>query len=195
MTETTENTITRPITGDVQSSRRSNIKQQNAAEFLEALDKVLAFEGVEGIRWEQYTPYFNDGEPCEFSTGEVRIRLTGVDEEDGDYEDGYLTNLYTYGDKFGQRPPSRLDASGTPTDSYVYNSKENPEYREWVSKYYSEANHVYPLGEGTKEVQKAFDQLTGQFGAFEHVLQDNFGDPAQVTATREGFDVEYYEHD
>lgn len=29
-----------------------------------------ANEGITAIRWTQYTPYFNDGEPCEFSTNE-----------------------------------------------------------------------------------------------------------------------------
>jgi len=39
----------------------------------------LAFEqGVKAVMWEQYTPGWNDGEPCEFSIREVK--LTANDE-------------------------------------------------------------------------------------------------------------------
>lgn len=43
-----------------------------------------------GIRWRQYTPYFNDGEPCEFSVRDILFRLTEGGPEEGDYEDGYI---------------------------------------------------------------------------------------------------------
>jgi hypothetical protein len=39
----------------------------------EGIQKLLApvfesFPNVKAVRWTQYTPYFNDGEPCEFSS-------------------------------------------------------------------------------------------------------------------------------
>lgn len=42
-----------------------------------------------GLRWNQYTPYFNDGDPCVFSVREVRFRFADSEEDSGDYEDGY----------------------------------------------------------------------------------------------------------
>ena len=48
------------------------------------------YSEVEGIRWEQYTPYFNDGESCLFSVGEIRIRLGAMPSDAGDYSDGYM---------------------------------------------------------------------------------------------------------
>lgn len=43
------------------------------------------------VRWTQYTPYFNDGDPCEFSVYEV-VCASVVDEQGDDddrfYEDG-----------------------------------------------------------------------------------------------------------
>lgn len=41
------------------------------------------------VRWRQYTPYFNDGDACEFSVHEMRVRF-GDDNESGDYEDGFV---------------------------------------------------------------------------------------------------------
>lgn len=34
-----------------------------------------ACPSIEKIRWTQYTPYFNDGEPCEFSVGDRQFKI------------------------------------------------------------------------------------------------------------------------
>lgn len=41
------------------------------------------------IRWEQYTPYFNDGDTCTFGVGEWTVHRAVEDatDEDGDYVD------------------------------------------------------------------------------------------------------------
>lgn len=58
-----------------------------ATEFFKKHDHVVA------ISWRQYTPYFNDGEPCVFSVGDVELfsKHTGSSEEfDPDQgEEGY----------------------------------------------------------------------------------------------------------
>lgn len=44
---------------------------------------------ISSIRWTQYTPYFNDGDPCEFSVHEPYIGFKeGADGDAGDYGDG-----------------------------------------------------------------------------------------------------------
>lgn len=54
--------------------------------FFEARPEVLA------VRWRQYTPYFNDGDPCAFSVHEVDFKTTeGGTEDDGDYDDGFAS--------------------------------------------------------------------------------------------------------
>jgi hypothetical protein len=47
---------------------------------------------IEGIRWEQYTPYFNDGDACIFGVMDARVKFKDNDEEGGDYGDGYLSS-------------------------------------------------------------------------------------------------------
>ena len=39
---------------------------------------------LKAIRWNQYTPYFNDGDPCTFSVGEVMFLVDGAAEDDGE---------------------------------------------------------------------------------------------------------------
>jgi len=46
-------------------------------------------EQMTNIRWTQYTPHFNDGEPCVFRINTITVKMDGND-EDGDNADGYL---------------------------------------------------------------------------------------------------------
>jgi len=33
---------------------------------------------LESVRWTQYTPYFNDGDVCEFGVYDIIVKITGV---------------------------------------------------------------------------------------------------------------------
>lgn len=46
--------------------------------------KLVAF------KWNQYTPYFMDGEPCEFGVNDLWVRTTDQSDEDGEYGDGFV---------------------------------------------------------------------------------------------------------
>lgn len=192
-------TIDRPIEGRISRYRDKAVEQHGPERFLSDLDQLLAVQGVETVRWEQFTPYFNDGDACEFGTGEVRVKLAerfGVDEYGGDYADGYITSysLWSYGE-VDEEPKRYLDKDGIPTDSYLYNSP-NPAYHAWSAKKYDESNKVFSLnGQDTTEIYAALSAFESNMANFESVLLNNFGDPALVTATTDGFSVEYYEHD
>ena len=50
--------------------------------------------GLEAVRWDQYAPYFNDGEACEFSVNEPYFSFEEetseeVDEDEDDYEGNF----------------------------------------------------------------------------------------------------------
>jgi hypothetical protein len=47
------------------------------------------FPKLMAVRWRQYTPYFNDGDPCRFSVHDNHFKFDDTAEEDGDYEDGF----------------------------------------------------------------------------------------------------------
>lgn len=48
------------------------VEQLPLSDMLPELEEVFA-KGILAIKWHQYIPSFNDGEPCEFSIGDVRI--------------------------------------------------------------------------------------------------------------------------
>lgn len=94
---------------------------------------------IAALRWNQYTPYFNDGDECIFSVHEL---------------------------------------------SYQVASEEDDEFHE---AWYDEAH---------PEEQAA----AKEFGSLIQTIPDDvykamFGDHVEITATRDGFQVEEYEHE
>ena len=161
----------RPIEGDPQPTRKP-VEQGPDQDFLAALDGILAVEGVESVKWDQYTPYFNDGDACEFSVYDARVKVTGGDEEAGDYEDGFYDSysLYEYiPDANGQ-----IDWRGNPD-------------KKWV-----DFNGI--SGEKIDEELEKFNRVLGS-GRHDVLLGNTFGDHAEITATKAGFSVDFYEHD
>lgn len=161
----------RPITGDVQERRTmAPVTQLGPEEFIAQFDKFFAkYPDVQFLRWGQGTPSFNDGDPCEFFAGELRLGLQELPEdedveEDTEYGDGTITYYEMYD----------LDR----TDNHNY------------TKTFTRSHNGFAF---TEEFINDFNKVTLEGGEFYELLQDNFGDPAEVTATREGFSVDYYE--
>lgn len=84
----------KPINGNIKHYTRSRQVVQHAPEkLIEVLDALVGLKEVDSVRWEQYTPYFNDGDPCYFSIGEIRVKFVDTNEDEdneGDYGDYYL---------------------------------------------------------------------------------------------------------
>ena len=185
----------RPITGDVSHySTKERVEPRPISELLEALDGLLEFPEVEAVRWTQYSPYFNDGDVCEFGVNDPHIKFVGQD-EGGDYEDGFSDDGKSY-------PPGYWD---THYKSYEYGTR-----RDWrtgqvttLTPPADKAPHnwsdqeFYVNGVVRPDIEAAFRKFSSELqqSAFEIDLHKHFGDPARVTATREGFEVEDYDHD
>jgi len=158
----------RPIEGDIQHYVEPT-EQRDPQEFIDSLEKLLATPGVEAVRWNQYTPYFNDGEPCVFNIYSAYIKIEGDDDyEDGDYGDGYRS---TY-------------------DLYDYDVSKGSDY---------DSRRVFnPIGGfDSKVLHEALSDFESTLSSGYHntILGKKFGDPATVTATKDGFSVEFYDHE
>lgn len=76
-----------PISGEIYLGRTRK-EQKSATDFQEEfLNPFLAEPRLLGVCWEQYTPYFNDGDTCEFGVYGKGIKLLGA--EDHNPEDTY----------------------------------------------------------------------------------------------------------
>ena len=163
--------FTRTIEGDITKPYRENRAEQKTAADMEALLNEVFASGVKALGWTQYTPYFNDGEPCIF-------RVNGGEQ------------MYYVG-----------DGEPNINDFYPYESEEDDNWKSAYSdptKVWDGVQRKYvPSGEiATIEFYTAKRFFTAlDRGEFEEVCLTNFGDHAKVLALPNKFVVEYYEHD
>ncbi|QGH76425.1 hypothetical protein SEA_DAUBENSKI_129 [Streptomyces phage Daubenski] len=169
----------RPIKGDINHYTGALPEQENPEKFIEALDKLLDHPMVSKVRWTQYTPYFNDGEACEFSSHGAEVSLVGL--EAG--EEGLETDEGKWYDEGDEVFLGEYDMY-----TYKYGDDGRIDY---------DAGRQYVVGGvDTTDVATALAEFEGALNAHHYVwLNETFGDPAEVTATKDGFEVEHYEHD
>jgi hypothetical protein len=122
---------------------------------------------LNAIVWTQYTPYFADGDPCVFSVGEVSFtNATGDD-----------LNDISYGEYDGENEDVVCLSTYTSLDSTWIDEK---------TKVYAEEidfNLCVQLGKLMESNE------------MEGVMLATFGDHVKVIATRDGFDIQEYDHD
>lgn len=128
--------------------------------------------GITGVVWTQYTPYFNDGDACVFSVNSPTFTNAPVDE----------LNEIRWGEYEGE-------TEGVWASENVAYMLDNS------SKYYEQERELI-LASGGVDVEscKLFEQAICS-GAMESVMLAMFGDHSKIIATRDGFDVDEYDHD
>lgn len=133
--------------------------------FFAANPEVYAFA------WTQYTPYFNDGEPCEFGVNEIYAYkdTDAVREAINDND----TALY-YG-----------EVNESEDDEDVVNTRDRT--------YDSHAKKMVPVKlvqyeQNTADLIRALNDFNDEF-------EYAFGDHVGVIVTRDGIDVQDYDHD
>lgn len=165
----------RPIHGDLGYRDFTATEQWDRSRFLEFLDAVLNADNVAAVRWRQWVPSFNDGDPCEFTLGEFYLKPTKpVTPPDGDPEDDADEDIYD-DDEDGEYGDGFVDAND-------------------LSRVWDNATCKYVDLPNPHPAAGLLRDLNANSGHFDAVLRESFGDHAIVTATRNGFDVEFYEH-
>ncbi len=154
-----------PVEGDINAAAR-RIPQRPLSDLAPLIRAVLDDDFIESVGWDQYTPYFNDGDPCEFNVCELYFRTTA----DADVEDTYELEV-----GFGVHP-----SLGGCTTEWVG--------RERIVHPYA-GNHE-ALHDACSALSRAIES-----GAFDHVLLDAFGDHATVVMQATGITVDTYDHD
>lgn len=158
-----------PVHGDIHQSREMP-NQLPLEELTPLIQAVLDDEHAVEFGWRQYTPYFNDGEPCIFSAGYLWIRT------DGD-EEGI--------------PQDELQL-----DDYEGSCLRD---REWISDGRGHGGH-YELRKREPWQVALYDKATLLHqalarGSFDAVLLKEFGDHAEITIRRSGIDIDFLNHE
>lgn len=155
-----------PVEGDITEGNKRE-KQRPLEDLQPILQALLDDDGVIEFGWRQYTPYFNDGDPCEFSAYGAWVRTAA----DADVDDQYELEVDYSHRSIGKRP-STWNAETKSYDHGVYEGPDEARY------------------DRCKALNRA---IVG--GEFLDVLLDAFGDHAEVTVRRDGIQVEFYSHD
>lgn len=157
-----------PVKGTITTGEdRKN--QRPLEDFQPILQAMLDDPTIIEFGWRQYTPYFNDGDPCLFHATSTWVRTT----EDGDDPDPYDLELWGKHPSLGK--VDRKYSSETQQWEYLWDTYEGPD----VDRF-----------RRVKALEKAVEG-----GEFENVLLAAFGDHAAVTVRRDGIEVEFYSHD
>lgn len=176
MTTTTRNFLGIPVEGDIDEGSKK-VDQRPLSELEPIIRALLDDELIVEFGWTQYTPYFNDGDPCVFRVGTPWFRTTEDagqdedDEEDGEDLTESLSVAYGEHPTLGERE-----------------RRWNSTTREYETVGYK-GNH-----EATHGLCVAYSDALDS-NAFDDVLLDAFGDHCSVVVRRDGITVETYEHD
>lgn len=160
----TTNFLGIPVHGDI-TQGANRVEQKPIEELQPILQAVLDDPTIVEFGWRQYTPYFNDGEPCNFGVHGTWVRTT--DDEDADADELEM---------WGHRSLGKM------TGDYDETA------RKWVPGPYEGPD------EARFQRCKALETAV-EGGHFENVLLDAFGDHAEITVKRDGIHIEFYEHD
>jgi hypothetical protein len=131
------------------------------------LEYFKLYPFITSISWTQYTPYFNDGDPCVFSIQEPALELSAafVSANPG---------LNLIGSSYSKKEPEKDDDTKSLTlDTYDFTKEQGK---------------AYP------DMRAAVNAITELFEA-EDILLHVFGDHAEIIVTPKEISVEEYEHD
>jgi hypothetical protein len=161
-----------PVDGDITKGDK-RVPQKPLSELEPLMRAVLDDPTMKAFGWTQYTPYFNDGDPCVFSVGTPWfLTVNDPDPDDADmYE--YEASAYRGHPSLGKR-------------EYEYRGT-------WPNRQAIPGPYEGPDEERFDRVKALSDAI--ESGAFEDVLLEAFGDHAQVTVRSAGITVDSYSHD
>ncbi|TXH11329.1 MAG: hypothetical protein E6R04_01745 [Spirochaetes bacterium] len=124
--------------------------------------------GIKGISWVQYTPYFNDGDPCTFSIYDAQFCMSP---EDVEQNETFLS------------PESEIELD---EETFVCAS---------ISGYGLDERSTPSQKARFKPLVELLSEVDSVLATFEEAAQDFYGDGVRVFVTREGITTEEYNHD
>lgn len=158
--------------------------EQATKSFYEAAKKVMTDSPAIGaIFWTQYTPYFNDGEPCTFNLMDVVVALAPLpkDFDFQDEDDKRVTYVCCFTEEYEKECKKLAEISGSVNTWYRDRYEEVVRVRQEESLLDIKPNDVR--------------QLTEFIAGNEELMEHLFGDNVTVVITKEGVDtLEYDSH-
>lgn len=171
---------------------------------------------VTGVHWTQYTPYFNDGETCEFNVNSICFHI--LEDEDDEIEPYESTMLY--GTSHLEKAKKSLKVAEE------YSADPEAWRKNYLDQYYKDYGRDYPYNtkyltpypndpveaqENIEEIERSLqkypaevaDRIENSFAKVinainkvpEEVMRSIYGDHVMVVINREGTTVDRYQQD
>jgi hypothetical protein len=153
-----------------ETEQAQKLVNDNSKKTLKMLKELIhSTPEVLAIRWSQYIPGFNDGEPCEFSINDLEIK----------FNPEYLpvNTETTYNDR-GEEEEDDHFVSGDYIDDFFNHQMD--------------VINVEEISRLEKKVQLFYD-MHNALSSHQDTLRTMFDDNSQITVTREGIQKEKYD--
>lgn len=169
----------RDLEKQIQDEAREMFAQTSKEIFEKYGDRVGAFG------WVQYTPYFNDGDPCVFGANEVCIE-TPEDAQNEDFDHGWedSSQFSRYTDGYPVLKTLWVKSDDGEPQGWKPRYGDTDEWREIPNPDYDPT-----YGDPYTEVHRLRDLLD------DDTLLEIFGDHVAIRVTPEGVEVSDYDHD
>jgi len=152
------------------------------------------FPRVKFIGWSQYTPYFNDGDPCVFSvnTPQFIVDISENNDVEFDADENELSEVIRDEDA-GNKEVIVLDEWSVKN----YNGGRDHSDDFWIDYYKDKYERVVAvMGENALlELTKRVMELHRVIENAEDTLEERFGDGVMVIVSKDGIETEEYDHD
>lgn len=204
------------LNGQIAAAKKE--MQENSTGLIEQATKIFldACPEVTGIHWTQYTPYFNDGESCEFSVNEFCFHI--LEDEDDEIEAYESTMLFTLEDLKAAEEKLE-DVKAYVADPEAWRANYCYEFRVRNGRDYTgNLKYLYPYpktvddaqeridrikdslekynDEVASRIEKEFANLTTALGKIpDDIMEAIYGNHVMVVINREGTDIDEYDHD
>jgi hypothetical protein len=169
-----------PVTGEIKETGK-RAKQLPQYVFEPLVQALIDDPEIVEFGWTQYTPYFNDGEPCIFGANSLWVRTTKdapkKSKDDDDYDEDELEHLMV---EYGHPSLGAIEWE------WVNDPVTNKRTR-------SETKFTGPDRERYDRCMLLANALCS--AKFDDVLLSLFGDHAEITVNTNGITIDTYEHD
>jgi hypothetical protein len=177
------------------------------------------YDVVDSIFWKQYTPYFSDGESCEFSVGDAYLVLKD-DEDACEYEGSSLLDKDDIGtlkkaiakieewekDPMAAARKHRQESiamyNRDPFAELRYSGSTQAQMANWKPYYGTKEDYVKQLATAEKlgklypDLKSDFEEIQSMIsGIDDDLMKAMFGDHAKVVVSASGIEIEKHLHD
>jgi hypothetical protein len=178
------------VRAEIRNAGRSAIAEASASFFERN-------PGVHGFRWTQYTPYWMDGEECVFSANEPDLDITPQERRLSDGQQGLARRKTHY---LGEIEKAHAFMQGR--EAVVGHQRRRTYSQQDIDRAEAEIARIDALIEqvgGDETYARIVDDFTVISRFIQSIRSSDleliFGDHVQVFVTKDGVQVEKYDHD